>query len=290
MLQAVREGLGKVLEAVGTATAVIGLVQQHHTKVIQPQVEASTGEAAACSSGLAAVIKTTEERVLTSLQAALNAILAQVMHARPWSSLNGSAECTPCTSDAHNLSASPSGFFVLLHLASAHCFLLLNSVKRGHYYVLDVNSHHCICILDKLVWTDNELPLSLTLLLSKQVGRLFCISLQCLSAVQMDRTLTSEQKRIDFRPPEDLPPPLDRPTDACLFATTLLSAAAKAVQDTLQGSNGSAFVSEVSHDHNLSSCYCMLEVFHHVQCYGLCHGNCTAQAAAAIRHSGIAKQ
>ena len=64
--------------------------------------------------------------------------------------------------------------------------------------------------------------------------------------MQMDRTLTSEQKRIDFRPPEDLPPPLDKPTDACLFATMLLSAAAKAAQQTLQGTNGSAFVSEVT--------------------------------------------
>ena len=64
--------------------------------------------------------------------------------------------------------------------------------------------------------------------------------------MQMDRTLTTEQKRIDFRPPEDLPPPLDRPTDACLFATALLTAAAKAVQQALQGSNGAAFTSEVS--------------------------------------------
>ena len=64
--------------------------------------------------------------------------------------------------------------------------------------------------------------------------------------MQMDRTLSSEQKRIDFRPPEDLPPPLDRPTDACLFATALLTAAAKSAQQALQGSNGSAFTSEVS--------------------------------------------
>jgi len=62
----------------------------------------------------------------------------------------------------------------------------------------------------------------------------------------MDRTLTTEQKRIDFRPPEDLPPPLDRPTDACLFATTLLTTAAKAVQQLLHDTNGSAFTSEVS--------------------------------------------
>lgn len=72
--------------------------------------------------------------------------------------------------------------------------------------------------------------------------------------VQMDRTLSSEQKRIDFRPPEDLPPPLDRPTDACLFATALLTAAAKSAQQALQGSNGSAFTSEVSQLHAMPPC------------------------------------
>lgn len=61
----------------------------------------------------------------------------------------------------------------------------------------------------------------------------------------MDKTLTTEQKRIDFRPPEDLPPPLDRPTDACLFATNLLTTTAKAIQQTLHGANGSAFTAEV---------------------------------------------
>lgn len=75
-----------------------------------------------------------------------------------------------------------------------------------------------------------------------------------MSDVQMDRTLSSEQKRIDFRPPEDLPPPLDKPTDACLFATALLTAAAKSAQQALQGSNSSAFTSEVSQLHNRPPC------------------------------------
>lgn len=67
-----------------------------------------------------------------------------------------------------------------------------------------------------------------------------------ISVVQFDRTLNLEQKRIDFRPPEDLPPPLDRPTDACLFGTALLTAAAKAVQQVLRGSNCAAVLTEVS--------------------------------------------
>ena len=63
--------------------------------------------------------------------------------------------------------------------------------------------------------------------------------------MQFDKTLNTEQKRIDFRPPEDLPPPLDRPTDACLFTTALLTAAGKAVQQVLRGSNCTAVLTEV---------------------------------------------
>ena len=78
MLQASNEGLGRVLDAVATATVIIGLLQQHHVKVIQPHVEASAAESAACSNGMSALIKSVEERVLASLQAALNAFFAQV--------------------------------------------------------------------------------------------------------------------------------------------------------------------------------------------------------------------
>lgn len=66
-----------------------------------------------------------------------------------------------------------------------------------------------------------------------------------MAVLQIDKTLNTEQKRIDFRPPEDLPPPLDRPTDACLFATALLSAAAKAVQQVLHSTNCGAVLNEV---------------------------------------------
>ena len=78
VLQASNEGLGRVLDAVATATVVIGLLQQHHVKVIQPRVEASAAELTACSNGMSAVIKSVEDRVLASLQAALNAFFAQV--------------------------------------------------------------------------------------------------------------------------------------------------------------------------------------------------------------------
>lgn len=77
--QAVAEGLGRVLDAIGTATLVIGMIQQHHTKVIQPQVQASAGETKACSSALAGLVRSTEERVLACLQSALNAFCAQVV-------------------------------------------------------------------------------------------------------------------------------------------------------------------------------------------------------------------
>ena len=70
-----------MLDAVGGVSVIIGMVQQHHAKVIHPRVEASGAEAAACSTGLSALIKTVEERVLSSLQAALTAFFAQVCDA-----------------------------------------------------------------------------------------------------------------------------------------------------------------------------------------------------------------
>lgn len=76
--QAAAEGVGKVLDAIGTATIIIGMVQQHHAKAIQPQVQASAGEANACSSALAGLVKSTEDRVLACLQTAINAFFSQV--------------------------------------------------------------------------------------------------------------------------------------------------------------------------------------------------------------------
>ena len=67
-----------MLDAIGTATIVIGMIQQHHSKVVQPQVQASPGETSACSTALAGLVRSTEERVLACLQAALNAFFLQV--------------------------------------------------------------------------------------------------------------------------------------------------------------------------------------------------------------------
>ena len=79
-LQASGEGMGRVLDAVATASIIVGLLQQHHMKVIQPRVETSPAEAGACSAALSACMKSVEERVLAALQAALNAFFAQVPH------------------------------------------------------------------------------------------------------------------------------------------------------------------------------------------------------------------
>ena len=67
-----------MLDAVGSVSVIIGLVQQHHVKVIQPRVEASGAEAAACNAGLSGLTKILEDRVLASLQAGLTAFFAQV--------------------------------------------------------------------------------------------------------------------------------------------------------------------------------------------------------------------
>jgi hypothetical protein len=63
---------------------------------------------------------------------------------------------------------------------------------------------------------------------------------------QADRTLVAEQKRTDFRPPEEgEAPPLDRPTDACVLVAALLSALLRLTAQHLQGSNLASFDAEV---------------------------------------------
>jgi len=59
---------------------------------------------------------------------------------------------------------------------------------------------------------------------------------------QAERTLTAEQRKADFRPPEDgPPPPLDRPTGACELVAALLGALLRISATHLQGSNLAAF-------------------------------------------------
>ena len=65
-------------------------------------------------------------------------------------------------------------------------------------------------------------------------------------ASQADRTLVAEQGKTDFRPPEDgEPPPLDRPTDACMLVAALLSALLRMTAQHLQASNLASFDTEV---------------------------------------------
>ena len=57
----------------------------------------------------------------------------------------------------------------------------------------------------------------------------------------------AEQRKTDFRPPEDgEPPPLDRPTDACTLVAALLSALLRLAAQHLQASNLASFDMEVS--------------------------------------------
>ena len=52
----------------------------------------------------------------------------------------------------------------------------------------------------------------------------------------------AEQGKTDFRPPEDgEPPPLDRPTDACMLVAALLSALLRLAAQHLQASNLASF-------------------------------------------------
>ena len=64
---------------------------------------------------------------------------------------------------------------------------------------------------------------------------------------QADRTLVAEQRRTDFRPPEDGDaPPLDRPTEACALVAALLSALLRLAAQSLQASNLASFDTEAS--------------------------------------------
>ncbi|BDA40569.1 Exocyst complex component 5 [Coccomyxa sp. Obi] len=63
---------------------------------------------------------------------------------------------------------------------------------------------------------------------------------------QADRTLVAEQRRTDFRPPEEgEAPPLDRPTEACSLVAALLSALLRLAAQSLQASNLASFDTEV---------------------------------------------
>ncbi len=108
MLQASSEGLGRILDAVGTVSVIIGLVQQHHVKIIQPRVEVSGAEAAACNAGLSGLTKTVEDRVLSSLQAGLTAFFAQVASVHH--------ECAVTCSQLY-LMRTCHGFCLSLHLS-----------------------------------------------------------------------------------------------------------------------------------------------------------------------------
>ena len=57
--------------------------------------------------------------------------------------------------------------------------------------------------------------------------------------------MTSEQKRIDFRPLPDMTLPLDQPTDACILASSLLDALLRCASASLQATNLTSFCAEV---------------------------------------------
>ena len=69
--------MGRVLEAVGAASGIVRQLQQHYAKCIAPRVEESAAEASACATGLAALVRAVEERVLAALQASLTAFFGQ---------------------------------------------------------------------------------------------------------------------------------------------------------------------------------------------------------------------
>lgn len=74
---------------------------------------------------------------------------------------------------------------------------------------------------------------------------------------QVERTLTMEQKRLDFKPMAGAALPLDQPTDACLLASSLIDALLRFASATLQATNLTSFCAEVI----VPSTQCNLQVF-----------------------------
>lgn len=68
--------------------------------------------------------------------------------------------------------------------------------------------------------------------------------LSVLLVLQLERVLSSEQRRPDFMPRDDALS-FDRPTSACLLGTALLAALGSAAKDTLDGNNLRLFLTEV---------------------------------------------
>ena len=63
------------------------------------------------------------------------------------------------------------------------------------------------------------------------------------SRVQAEHTLVTEQRRLDFRPPDEVP--LGQPTEACALVSALLAALLQEAAQTLQASNLASFNAEV---------------------------------------------
>ena len=63
------------------------------------------------------------------------------------------------------------------------------------------------------------------------------------SPVQAEHTLVTEQRRLDFRPPDEVP--LGQPTEACALVSALLAALLQEAAQTLQASNLASFNAEV---------------------------------------------
>lgn len=231
-VQVFAEGMGRLLEAISVTSSIIKALQQHFAKVVAPHMEDAPAEGATCAAGLAALVHAVEDRVLACLQGGLNALFGQV-----------SRLDTGC-SDRCMLS---DRLWVLLNLPVAPQRLPggLNACGQMHEMAdRGVAAAHADQLLNAAAGSGamhpmpccwGSLPACSSIFLQPQ--RLCC-------GLQLDRTLTSDQKRLDFRPPEDLAPPLDHPTEACQLATALLAALSSSAPQTLQGSNLTAFNGE----------------------------------------------
>lgn len=69
---------GQVRTAADAAACCAQLLMQHYSTVVEPAVEVSPSEAASCATGLAALTRAVEDRIIAALAASLSYLASQV--------------------------------------------------------------------------------------------------------------------------------------------------------------------------------------------------------------------
>lgn len=77
-MQVAEQGIGPVLGAISQAGSIVKMLQAHYMKVIAPALEDAHQIAQACSKGFATMLRAVEDRITTTLDAAISDFFSTV--------------------------------------------------------------------------------------------------------------------------------------------------------------------------------------------------------------------